>query len=201
MFFRLKKYFQVDRNSEQEWDKRKKLRWLHFSQGSFYLLVSIGTWYENFLVLVLHLAKCRAERKAPRPSLEQESMLEQFLIVWVFTFPLAYLWTGSFRRSQDMYLWPEEAADWFTSSNGRTHWKDGPVDQRATWRPHFPPKFSSPTYFTLSLCILDALKTTILFLDLCNPRPGSLLHSELKKNFFFNSLKSMQSFVLEKNFL
>lgn len=122
-------------------------------------------------------AKCWAERKAPRPSLEQESMLEQFLIVWVFTFPLAYLWAGSFRRSQDMYLWPEEAADWFTSSNGRTHWKDGPVDQKATWRPHFPPGFSP---LPISLCLFAFL----MLLDLCNPRPGSLLHSEFKKKFF-----------------
>lgn len=85
-----------------------------------------------------------------------------------------------------MYLWPDEAVDWFTSSNGGTRWKDGPVDQRATWRlvfhlfcfVFFPPYVFH--FVSLHSC---SPKTIALFLDLCNLRAGSLLYSEFEKFF------------------
>ena len=97
--------------------------------------------------------------------------------------------------SAQVYLWPQETAECFTSSKlleGRTRAPRGNMEASfSTWI--FPPAYS-----TLSLCILAALKITILFLDLCNPRAGHLQHSELKKRLFKDSLKFMQSFILEK---
>lgn len=147
-------HFQVERNSEQEWGQKKKIKLAEFFSG-------------HFLFWLFLLERDMKVSRYWGPSTEQREKFRGF--------PESGnpCWNHALLRASSPSYWStsgqEPSGDLSTcvrsqrkqgnglpAANGRTCWKDGAAIQRASWRPGFPPG-SSPSPVPLCLFALFQL--------------------------------------------